>query len=332
MLVDIKQQESNYKPGPYWKKKTAIAIKEIKKHGIDNFRGFSSSAGTSFADNILIDQRNINDNSKRSALSKVYRDIWPLNEIFNKQVQLTKDYFNLAIFYQAELLKNSSRINFLLENYEIPLENTKGECKTYGNFGGSDVSFHYLQILDTLDRLNSKLKLNKKNSFFEIGGGFGVNLHLLLTNFPNFRKVVYLDIIPNLYIGTQYLKSFYGDCVKDYKVSRDLKSISFTNDDSLEIYCIAPHQIELLEMQIDYFHNAHSFVEMPVEIIKNYVKWVERVMNPIESYISLVTYDNADDSTLVPDLITASFTRNFAKSIEPTLESGRFNFTYISIK
>lgn len=76
----------------------------------------------------------------------------------------------------------------------------------------------------------------------EIGGGFGANLHITLFNFPNIRKIIYVDIAPNLYIATQYLRSFYGDSVKDISTAK--KNFSFAETEDLEIFCILPSQIE----------------------------------------------------------------------------------------
>ena len=64
---------------------------------------------------------------------------------------------------------------------------------------------------------------------FEIGGGVGTNVHLVLENYKNIRKVLYLDIPPNLYVGTQYLKAFYGNAVSDYRTLKTLDSIKFSS-------------------------------------------------------------------------------------------------------
>ena len=85
-------------------------------------------------------------------------------------------------------------------------------------------------------------------------------------NYPNIRKVLYLDVPPNLYIGTQYLKVFYGDRIRDYRETRSLSTIQFSNDKEIEIIAIAPWQLSQVSAQFDIFHNAHSFVEMPQEM------------------------------------------------------------------
>ena len=120
-------------------------------------------------------------------------------------------------------------------------------------------------------------------------------LSCLLENYDKVRKVVYLDIPPTLYIGTQYLRSFYGDAVKDYTELRTKTKISFKDDDSLEILCIASWQIEKLRCKIDLFHNANSFAEMPKSIVENYGKLVKRLMSKNGS-ISIISYDAVDSS------------------------------------
>jgi len=47
-----------YSSGPYWDYKNRRAILEIKKKGIEDFRGITSGIGTSFADNLVLDIRN----------------------------------------------------------------------------------------------------------------------------------------------------------------------------------------------------------------------------------------------------------------------------------
>jgi putative sugar O-methyltransferase len=125
-------------------------------------------------------------------------------------------------------------------------------------------------LLAQHDQIAHAAKYKVAKSLFEIGGGFGVNVHLVLENYPNIRKVLYLDVPPNLYIGTQYLKVFYGDRLRDYRETRSLSTIQFSNDKEIEIIAIAPWQLSQVSAQFDIFHNAHSFVEVPQETVQFY--------------------------------------------------------------
>ena len=72
-----------------------------------------------------------------------------------------------------------------------------------------EYSTHYINMADRIDRLSNKFRFEKIKTFFEIGGGFGANLHFLLTNFKNIKKIIYLDTVPNIFIASNYLRKFY---------------------------------------------------------------------------------------------------------------------------
>jgi putative sugar O-methyltransferase len=173
--------------------------------------------------------------------------------------------------------------------------------------------------------MNSQVNLREVSSFIEIGGGFGVNVDLQLQLFPNIRKVLYIDIAPNLYVGTQYLKSRYGTSVIDFKSTRNSDAIRFKEDESLEIYCILPMQIELVQMKFDLFHNAHSFVEMSWETVVNYGIQVKRLLKDT-GRVYLVTYDGFDDSTIPPEELVKLLPMPLSISLKPTLLPERFDY------
>ena len=55
-----------------------------------------------------------------------------------------------------------------------------------------------------------------------------------------------------------------------------------------------PWEIEKLNVKIDHFHNAASFVEMPKEVVKNYYKFIKKFST---KEISLISYDGYDENT-----------------------------------
>ena len=66
-----------------------------------------------------------------------------------------------------------------------------------------------------------------------------------------------------------------------------------------------PWEIEKINVKIDHFHNAASFVEMPENIVKNYIKYVNKFKS---KQISLISYDNFDlNTTLDPNLLSNFF-------------------------
>ena len=149
-------------------------------------------------------------------------------------------------------------------------------------------------MANRIDKLSKSFDFKNTISFFEIGGGFGANIHFLITNFPNIKKILYLDVVPNIFVGTEYLRHHFKEKVKDYLELRNLDKINFSKNDELEILCIPPWLLEKVDTEIDHFHNAASFVEMPKTVISNYVKFIKKFKT---KEISLISYDNFDLKT-----------------------------------
>ena len=157
---------------------------------------------------------------------------------------------------------------------------------------------------------------NIKN-YFEIGGGFGSNIHFLITNFSNIKKILYLDTVPNIYVGTEYLRHHYKEKVKDYLELRNLDKISFSKNNDLEIFCIPPWLIEKVDTEIDHFHNAASFVEMPKKVISNYVKFIKKFKT---REISLISYSGFDlKTTFNPEELNSFFDNKLSVSWKHSL-------------
>ena len=332
MINDSRHQSSLYCPGPYWSMKIKNSVSEIKRCGIKDFRGSSNLIGVSYADNLVIDVRD----AFNFGFGKIIRwmtKLYPFGIIYDAQVKQTQNYAAESIRLSQEILNQKPRVRELLRKYRIPYSHLGG-CKTTVNIDGWDYAIHYLNVLDQHDNVAAHIRFHEVRTVFEIGGGFGTNIHLLIENYPKIKKVIYLDIPPNLYVGTQYLKAFYGKAVHDYGEHRKLQEIKFSDTDELEIFCIAPWQIERLQTQIDIFMNSHSFVEMPKETISNYTKYFMNLPQSEKSKIVLITYDNFDPTTtLDPDSLPQFFpSRKFQFFLSNILiEQSRKNLYYVSV-
>ena len=269
---------------------------------MNDFRGSSAGIGTSFADNLIYDVRQ-ELNFKGSIVSS-FLSLPFLRKIFNSQINLTKNYMNIYLENLAIIYKNNFSVQKLIKKYKFE-ETTKFGCLRKFKFLEKEYSVHYLNMAHRIENLSEYFNFEKIKNFFEIGGGFGANIHFLLTNFSNIKKVIYLDIVPNIYVGTEYLRHHFRDKVKDYLITKNKKEISFENNDDLEIICVPPWEIEKINVKIDHFHNAASFVEMPENIVKNYIKYVNKFKS---KQISLISYDNFDlNTTLDPNLLSNFF-------------------------
>ncbi len=291
-----------YSSGIYWDYKNKVSLNEIKRKGLKDFRGTSAGIGTSFTDSLVLDIRN--ELNVKGRLISSFLSFPIINRIFNSQISLTKNYLNSYIENLALVYKNNKAVQKLIEKYKF-IETTKFGCISKFHHGEQEYSIHYLNMAHRIENLSKKFDFEKIKSFFEIGGGFGANIHFLVTNFPNIKKVIYLDTVPNIFVGTEYLRYHFKDRVKDYLITKNENEIVFKNNDELEIICVPPWEIEKINVEIDHFHNAASFVEMPEKCIKNYVKYVNKFKT---KQISLISYDNYDpNTTFDPNLLSNYF-------------------------
>ena len=172
-------------------------------------------------------------------------------------------------------------------------------------------------MCERIDFIRKFLSLDNIHSFMEIGGGFGANVHIMLQNFKSLKKIFYVDIVPNLFVGTEYLKKFYKESIIDYTVTKSQKKITFKNDNKLEIICIPPWQIENIESKIESFHNSASFQEMSIEQVTNYKKLLDSRME--KNLMSLIIYDGWEkNSTLSPTQINDIFKKKLIQREMPT--------------
>ena len=303
LIIDEKKiNRSLYSSGPYWDYKNKRSIIEIKKKGLKDFRGVNAGIGTSFSDNLVLDVRN-EFNIKGRIIGKIF-SLPILNKIFNGQLQITRNHLKSFIKNQAIVYQNSTNVKNLILKYNFK-DDTEFGCVQLFNHSGKSYSCYYLEMADRIDKLSKFFNFKAIKSFFEIGGGFGANVHFLIQNFPNIRKILYLDVVPNIYVGTYYLKHHFGDKVKDYLELNNFDKIQFSKDDDLEILCIPPWLIEKVHAEIDHFHNAASFVEMPQQVVKNYINFIKKFKT---KEISLISYDGFDQNTTFdPELLNHFF-------------------------
>lgn len=333
-ISDQKNTADVYKPAPYWRMRIPSAVKELEKNGLSDFRSSNgiNTAATSFGDNTPTDARRLlNTSSIKNRLALMFVNHTPLKRLFDNQVNLTRYYQKKLINLEKNRLAftKQDRLSELIENYEIENSISFG-CDRISRFKDKNYSTIYLQILDILDFVEKNSTLKGVHSLLEIGPGFGTNIHLIEQNYPEIRKFIAIDIVPNVWVATEYLRNIYGDCVKDYLTTKEMKEIKFKDDTSLEIFVIPTWEITKISSPIDCFWNSNSFVEMAPDIIANYAKNLAKIRTNETAY-NFISYDNFDTkTTLHPDLIQNSFSDvTFQKARYPSLvNDGDENYFY----
>ena len=289
---------------------TKMSIKEIKKKGISKFRNSSSIIGCGYADNYELDRRismNYSSFFKR-VINNLIQKFPRVSLMQDSQVSLSNSYYKEYKKMRSMYANKSDRIKDLINEFPINFETTRFECDNDLELNGQIYSAYYLEMLSRIKFFSGFCDFKSVTSFVEIGGGFGAFAHLILELFPNIKTYYYVDIAPNLYVGSNYLRSFYKESVHDYLSIKSLYELPKSNNNSRKIYCLPPWDIKKIpESSIDLFHNASSFVEMPSMAVKNYASIIEKFLSS-NGKILLQTYKNFDlETTFHPDQLPSFF-------------------------
>lgn len=110
-------------------------------------------------------------------------------------------------------------------------------------------------------------------AIIEIGPGLGLSSLAHMAINPALRVIVNVDIVPVLYLSTQFLKSIDSLDVVDYRALRARERILVEPAPSgTRIYQLAPWLLPRVEGAFDFFFNAFSFQEMEPEVCSNYAQ------------------------------------------------------------
>jgi len=317
LTTDQAKEQGNYQVGPYWRVYSVRIIRAIKKQGLSSFRS-NPLIGKGFSDAMPIEPSSVT--SGGSLKADLYRLVINNYFIFKFLLSPYREYINKILirkFYYMNLyanLKLGQWYKDFRKKNNLPnpcLENPTEVFDLCGDKIGRTYLLSYIRIYN----FSFEVDFKAKTSLLEIGGGFGANIHSLINIYPNIKKVILLDISPILYISTQYLKSIYKEAVIDYSNTKNNDLISFKKDNSLEIICIAPWQIEKLDINIDLFWNSESFQEMTEDMVRNYCKNLKRIMNDEVSICTFIYDDNVEnnntlDSEKINYLVSESLTKS----------------------
>ncbi|MEF2145601.1 MAG: putative sugar O-methyltransferase [Desulfovibrionaceae bacterium] len=282
MLEDQNKQSGLYHPGPYWagyQKRTVLAV---ERNGLDDFRN-CPAIGKGFVDVSPRDPWDlVNDpNRWKHRLLRLVARLPKVRSLVKEYRQLVDLYANRSLHYTSLYYQSAfgQACEEALEGAGWP-DSLHGGCQDIVTVNGERVAAIYVHHLMRLVAFKPYVDFSAKRCAMEIGGGFGSVAHLLLHLNSGIRKFVYLDIPPMICIATEYLRHHFGEAVRDYSETRALDRITFSDDDTLEILCLCPWQIESLTANVDLFLNFASFSEMPQEVVQNYVEHLKRLCLP----------------------------------------------------
>jgi len=311
MLQVQDRQKAIYQPGRYWESYKRRITSALYENKLSGFRS-NSRIGKGYADTLEIDPSyKMGDNWKGRIYQSLLKSHLAKRYLFRPFQDLITHHSNEAKVYRTLYEKEKLEEWFIKFRERFVLPDTLiEEPGRVSILAGQKIGYSYLKAFLGIHNYAQKVDFTQSRVAFEIGGGFGAMCHTLLELFPNIRKFVYLDIPPVLYVGTQYLKSIYGNSVKDFLATSEKNKLKFSEDDSLEIFAIAPWQIEKLDAKVDLFWNSFSMQEMDIETVRNYCQHLSRLLNKELYNACFLMYNTPSERTIPSHKITKLIEEN----------------------
>ena len=161
------------------------------------------------------------------------------------------------------------------------------------NIGNSDKSFkdssyyftaHELFHIKFVHEIQKKIKLKKSDIICEIGPAYGSMISKLIKLYNS--KVILIDLPEANFMSFYYLKKIFPQ--KKFFVSKDIKNETITKEDikKNDIIILCPWE-KLPDIQINFFINVRSMMEMTHEVIKEYFELIQR-LTPLKGFFLCV--------------------------------------------
>lgn len=273
MLADMELADPLFKPTNFWESGLPSLIADIKRHGLKNLRAHNSA----HVYYVPLYREKINPLEEEKLNNRIFpfldqlgtkRAGNELRNILNGEALALNDY---KLFLLSDKPRQSPILTHLSES-------SVGHPIEQFHFDGKKYSKSFLNYLRMLTFLKQRVDTSKIKTVFEIGGGFGTLGEIILKS-DNEAFYVNVDIPPLSRISTYYLSQLFGkEQVLAYEDSRryDVLDIERIRR-NYRCAVICPWQLPKIKGNFDLFVNAISFQEMEPEVVRNYLRIVQKI-------------------------------------------------------
>lgn len=277
MLFDyyIKHGESRYTTD-YWIDMTNSRIKKLMVHGYDKFRHTVASDFSMFL---------VEPNSPEAIKLLKAQLVFLIKNLSRKEVSYAKKLaqkfpifpytikeFNWITLLLWQYAKNQGLKKELAQLSEPP-EGSPPAIYFEGRLISQGIAYSLLEF----DFMRKNIEPDPVKTIMSIGPGYGRTAYVWL-RLRKVQKFFFVDIPPALYITQRYLGTLFPR--KRVFKYRDFKSFDEISDEyeHVDLVFLMPWQIELLPgKSVDLIYAVDSFDEMNIDIIKLYLKNVNRL-------------------------------------------------------
>ena len=290
LLKDSEQAPEIYRPTNFWARPTASIAGDLRKFGLDDFRGSKTRTlkGMGFGNDFVPAEPTIDVFYGRRRLRRIFDNrfsrpvpFWSrLLTSFHQLLNKLRPIHPPAHLRPESLREGSYEFTRLLgeKSGARPLEDftpsLAGNPDTYIVREGRPYSwgnlFHYLRYAYCCNYID----FDSIDLMVELGGGFGRQVEVIKKLHPRVCFLMF-DLAPQLYVCERYLSSVFPDSVVSYRDTRDMDTVPQIEPG--KIYMFPNWKFPVVDrLKIDLFWNAQSFQEMEPHVVANYLGYMNR--------------------------------------------------------
>lgn len=321
LLKDSNAQTALWTPANYWKAYAQRIADEIRRTGMKNFRTNQKILKGYATGGKLLPIMPRAEWKKKIWTGLETAPVFSL--IVDSYKKVNTAYHRQKMALECNLCKIAlDDIKARFPHFKPPAGLCNGGAEDCFEWNGYEISSDWVFILTRIADFYSKVDPATVKSVLEIGPGLGLSTLAHIALNPNIKHIVNVDIVPVLYVSTQYLSSIPDIHVIDYMDVKQDETIKFVPSDKPVVIQIPPWKLPALKENIDYFFNAYSFMEMEKDICKNYADIInDRVQGGVYFHSHLQGHEIGAGNQKEPvthKYIESLFTKNFKKT-EPSV-------------
>ena len=304
LMLDEKKQKVIWRASHYWTYRFDMVTSEILHSGIKDFlsndkilSSFGHHRPSYFMRNETpeLDElnREIQTHTGKDSKRALRLPVWLKNFIAKYMLQIPlfnrlfkiyripylsvladRYYFSSLRLLRMLLRQNPHTCDILMRTYE----SREGKPTTLiEHTDDKMIGEATLKSVIHTSYIHKYLKPESRNSFLEIGGGYGALCSTILRTTKEVERYLLIDLPQTCYLTTQYLKALFPGEVVSYTEVRDVKEIGIETFGKRKIIVAPTWMLPKVNLRFDCFINTSSFQEMEKKIIRNYLKYVKKL-------------------------------------------------------
>jgi putative sugar O-methyltransferase len=287
MMADLAKADALYRPTRYWAYYESRVADELRRLGLEDFRGRRESWGASFGSVEVMPQP-----------FELHLDgIRLLSNKYTRRIPGWRDFLSAAGHWLSRgLAALPHRMPFdgsLLDTQLLAWEYVRSQAREFGarplegigtslagnpgdafRVGAHWFTMRFLKFFWRYAWTCQWVPYDQAKVIVELGSGTGAQAEIFHKLYPN-ATILLFDLPPQLYVAERYLSTVFPDDAVSFRETR-----GWTRLDGIrpgKIHFFGSWQFPMIaQIPVDLFWNARSLGETEPEVVANYLSFVAR--------------------------------------------------------